>query len=106
MPSPPRSIPMGITRSASKINSATSAAWIAEVLCTGGISRGGPPTFSPPPQVYPNFSASLDFANVTGVNPNGLIVGSDGALGQGDLYEVILKTWVPRDGTASATSRN
>lgn len=88
------------------INSAPSAPGIAEVLCTAGISRGAPPTFSSGPQVYPNFAGSRDFANVTVVNPNGLNVGFDGGLGQGGLYEVILKTWVPGDGTASATSRN
>jgi len=88
------------------INSAPSAAGFAEVLCTAGLSRGGPPTFSSGPQVYPSFPTSSDFANVTVFNPNGLNVGFDGALGQGGLYEVILKTWVPGDGTASATSRN
>lgn len=88
------------------INSAPSAAGFAEVLCTAGISRGAPPAFSSGPQGYPAGPISADFGNFQVSNPNNLNVGFNAGVGQDILYECILKTWVPLDGTASATSRN
>jgi hypothetical protein len=84
----------------------TSAEGPAQVLCTAGISRGAPPTFSSGPQGYPGFPKSPEFGGAKVSNPNNLNVGFDPYIGLDGLYECILKTWVPPDGTASATSRN
>src|SRR5262249_20828276 len=64
------------------------------------------PSFSGPPQDYILFPASSDFGAVQVHNPNHLSVGYDGVLLQDAFYQVILKSWVPVDGTASSTSRN
>ena len=77
----------------------------AEVLCMGGVSRGAKPTFSPPPQASINFPADPHFDQLTVHNPNNLNNGIGGVVS--DLfYTVILKTWVPADGTASSTYRH
>ena len=55
---------------------------------------------------YINFALSSDFGSVTIANPNNLTVAYDGTLSQDKFVSVILKTWVPSDGTASATARN
>jgi len=77
----------------------------AEVLCMGGVSRAAKPTFSPPPQAYINFPASPHFAQLAVHNPNDLNNGIGGVV-SGLFYTVILKTWVPADGTASSTYRH
>jgi hypothetical protein len=75
------------------------------VLCMGGVSRGAKPTFSPPPQAYINFPADPHFGQLAVHNPNKLNNGIGGVVS--DLfYTVILKTWVPADGTASSTYRH
>jgi hypothetical protein len=88
------------------ITSAPAVPGFAEVLCRAGVSRGAPPTFSGPPQDYILFPTSPDFGDVHVHNPNHLSVGFDGVLLQDAFYQVILKSWVPVDGTASSTSRN
>jgi hypothetical protein len=55
---------------------------------------------------YTSFGLSSDFGSVTIVNPNNLTVAYDPVLYQDKFVSVILKTWVPSDGTASATARN
>ncbi len=88
------------------ITSAPAVPGFAEVLCRAGVSRDARPSFSGPPQDYILFPASSDFGGVHVHNPNHLSVGSDSVLLQDAFYQVILKSWVPVDGTASSTSRN
>jgi hypothetical protein len=76
----------------------------AEVLCDGGVSRGVAPKFSAPPQAYIGFGASPNFGDLTVHNPNRLNVGLGGVV-QDLFFNVILKTWVPADGTGGSTSR-
>lgn len=78
---------------------------LAEVLCQVGVTRGAPPTFSSGPQAYLNEPASTDFGSAQIYNPNGLNVGVGGPV-QDILYAVILKTFVPSDGSGGYTSRN
>ncbi len=77
----------------------------AEVLCQGRVARGGPPKFSASVAAYLPFPASPDFGTVEFYNPDNLQVIGNGTLSQDLFYSVILKSWVPADGTASATSR-
>jgi hypothetical protein len=88
------------------ITTAPDSAGPAEVLCAAAVARGAPPTFSPGPASYPAFPVTSPFGNVQLVNPNGLHVAFDPGTAGDSLYRVILKTWVPADGTASAASRN
>ena len=88
------------------ITSAPAVPGFAEVLCRAGVSRGARPSFSGPPQDYILFPTSPDFGGVHVHNPNDLSVGFDSVLLQDAFYQVILKSWVPVDGTASSTSRN
>ena len=88
------------------ITSAPGVPGFAEVLCRAGVSRDAPPSFSGPPHDFILFPASSDFGGVHVHNPNNLSIGYDRALLQDAFYQVILKSWVPVDGTASSTSRN
>ena len=88
------------------ITSAPAGPGFAEVLCRAGVSRGGRPNFSGPPQDHILFPTSPDFGGVRVHNPNHLSIRYDGGLLQDAFYQVILKSWVPIDGTASSTSRN
>jgi len=88
------------------ITSAPAVPGFAEVLCRAGVSRDAPPSFSGPPPDFILFPASSDFGGVHVHNPNNLSIGYDRALLQDAFYQVILKSWVPVDGTASSTSRN
>jgi hypothetical protein len=88
------------------ITSAPPVPGFVDVLCRAGVSRGAPPTFSSGPQAYILFPPDTDFGAVHPENPNNLTLGFDTVLLQDAFYQVILKTWVPVDGTASATSRN
>jgi hypothetical protein len=86
---------------------AVNGSGFAEVLCYGGVSRQGVPTFdNSGGHDYIGFALSSDFGSVTLVNPNNLSMVYDGSLSQDKFVAVILKTWVPGDGTASATARN
>jgi len=80
-------------------------AGFAEVLCMGGVSRGAKPTFSDPPPAYINLPPNPNFARLAVHNPNNLSNGIGGVV-SGLFYTVILKTWVPVDGTASSTYRH
>lgn len=81
------------------------AAGFAEILCVGGVSRQVGPSFDSSPQAYVSFPASSHFGAVTADNPNNLTLAYDHTMSDGQFLAVILKTWVPADGTASATSR-
>jgi len=88
------------------ITSAPAVPGFAEVLSRAGVSRDAPPSFSGPPHDFILFPASSDFGGVHVHNPNNLSIGYDRVLLQDAFYQVILKSWVPVDGTASSTSRN
>ena len=79
-------------------------AGFAEILCSAGVSRQAIPTFSNSSQTYINFPASPDFGAVTPENPHGLTLLASGMV-QDQFLSVILKTWIPPDGSGSATSR-
>jgi len=82
-------------------------AGFTEVLCRAAVSPGGRPKFY---QGDPGASfvspQSPNFGKTHIYNPNGLNVGDDGYLLQNIFLSVILKTWVPKNGTASSTSRH
>jgi hypothetical protein len=88
---------------ASMLVSSTTGGW-AEVLCQGRVSRGGPPTFSGAAGYLP-YPASSDFGQVSWYNPAGLQLIGNGSHSQDLFYSVILKAFVPADGTASSTHR-
>ena len=84
----------------------TSTPGFAEVLCTGGVSRQAVPTFNNSGgHAYPNFPASSSFGSVTPQNPSNLTLYFGQNVSQDQFFSIILKTWVPADGTACATSR-
>jgi hypothetical protein len=78
-----------------------------EILCRAAISPGAPPTFyrGDPGASFVS-PQSPNFGKVKIHNPHGLNVGNDGYLLQNVFCNVILKTWVTGDGTASSTSRH
>jgi hypothetical protein len=89
------------------LTSAPANAGFAEVLCRGAVSPGGRPKFYPGDSGASFESAqSPNFGKTHIYNPNNLNVGDDGYLLQNIFYSVILKTWVPKSGTASSTSRH
>lgn len=75
-----------------------------EILCQGAISRQAVPTTSNSPPDYVQLPPSPDFGSVTPNNPNNLSL-LIGRMVQDQFLSVILKTWVPPDGTACATAR-
>jgi hypothetical protein len=88
------------------ITSTPSSPGFAEVLCRAAVSRGVPKFVhgdSGAPFVSPE---SPNFGRVDVYNPNNLNVVNDGFVLQDIFYNVILKTWVPRSGTASSTDRH
>jgi hypothetical protein len=76
-----------------------------ELLCRGNIYRGAAPVFGPQGPSYLPFTQSPDFGSVTLYNPNNLNVHADAILKQDFFYSIIMKAWVPLDGTAAAVSR-
>jgi len=82
-------------------------AGFAEVLCRGAVSRGSSPQFyAGDPGASFVSPQSPNFGKTHIHNPNGLNVGDDGYLLQDIFLSVILKTWVPKGGTGSSTSRH
>ena len=78
-----------------------------EILCRGTVSPGGRPKFyDGDPGASFESPQSFNFGKTQIRNPSRLNVGDDGYLLQNIFYSVILKTWVPADGTASSTSRH
>jgi hypothetical protein len=86
------------------VSSATVSGW-AEVLCQARVNRGGPPTFSGVAGYLPH-KPSTDFGAVGWNNPHNLQLVGNASLDQDMFYSVILKAFVPVDGTASSTSRH
>ncbi len=83
------------------------SAGFAEVLCRAAVSPGARPKFYPgDPGASFESPQSPNFSKTHIYNPNGLNVGDDGYLLQNIFCSVILKTWVPKGGTASSTSRH
>ncbi len=78
------------------------SARFAQVLCLGGVTRGAPPDFS---DFAFSTNVSQDFGEVQPHKPQNFY-GFNPVLYHDVFYSVILDTWVPRDGTASATHRN
>jgi hypothetical protein len=77
-----------------------------EVLAQALVSRGVAPTFdNSGGHAYLQPVTSSDFSSVTIDNPNNIPVNGNSAMGQDLFYSVILKAWVPADGTGSSTSR-
>lgn len=78
-----------------------------EVLCTGSISRGAPPKFANAAgPAYIPWVKSSDFGSVSVANPNKLWCNFNDTLAQDQFYSIILKAWVPLDGSASSTARH
>ncbi len=79
----------------------------AEVLCRAAVSPGERPKFyhGDPGGGFVS-PRSRSFSKTHIHNPNHLNVVDDGYLLQNIFYSVILKTWVPASGSASATSRH
>ncbi|WP_048062597.1 hypothetical protein [Caldivirga maquilingensis] len=76
----------------------------AEVLIT--VGKASTPSFSKPPQVYQTLPQSTSFTPITIVNPNNLQTVADAYPGEGFLVRLILKSWVPSNGTASSVQRH
>lgn len=77
----------------------------AEVLFTLGLTSGKP-QFSPAPQVYQTLPGDPDLGTGQLVNPAGVIWVGGGQPSGGELVNVILKSWVPADGTGSQDQRH
>ena len=88
------------------ITSPPASPGFAEVLCRAAVSHGAPKFVHGDPGAAFVSQQSVSFGEVQIYNPNHLDVGADGFVLQDVFYHVILKTWVPTDGTASATSRH
>jgi hypothetical protein len=88
------------------LTSTPSSPGFAEVLCRGAFSRGRPKFVHGDPGASFVSPASPNFGKVEVHNPNHLNVGFDGVVLQNIFYSVILKSWVPKSGTASSTSRH
>lgn len=91
---------------ATMVTSLPAEAGFEEVLCQAAISRQAPPTYGPAPTAYLQPQATTDFGKATYYNPSNVyIVGNSPPL-QDVFLSIILKSWVPLDGTASSTSRH
>ena len=87
------------------ITSTPSSPGFAEVLCRAAVSHGIPKFIHGDPGAPFVSPESSNFGHVHIYNPNNLNVVNDGFVLQDIFYNVILKTWVPHNGTASSTSR-
>jgi len=83
-----------------------SASGFAEVLCRAAVSHGVPKFVPGDPGAAFVSPESPNFGRVEIYNPNNLNVVNDGSILQDIFYNVILKTWVPDNGTSSSTSRH
>jgi len=88
------------------ITSTPSTAGGVVLYCTGAVSRGAAPTFSGGSAEYFYPATDSNFGSVQIYNPNSLTVSYSADFTQPTLFAVDLKTWVPTDGTASATFRH
>jgi hypothetical protein len=88
------------------ITSPPSNPGFTEILCQGSVSRGATPNFGNAERaVYLPVVASGDFGVVTLSNPNNLVAVFNSTLAQDVFYSIILKAFVPGDGSASSASR-
>jgi len=78
---------------------------LSEVLCRGQVSRGAPPVFNTAGILYFPPSSPA-FGPLQTLNPGGLQIGTDAQPFQDTFLNVILKSWIPSDGTSSATYRH
>jgi len=85
--------------------SAPTTPGLAEVLCQVAVSRGSAPSFGSGSQAYFAPPISPAFAAVQTYNPNSLTMGYNPPV-QDTFVSVILKSWVPVDGTASQAYRH
>lgn len=81
------------------------SAGFAEVLFTLGLTAGTP-QFTGPPQVYQSLPPDPDLGTGQVVNPAGVTMVGGGQPAGGELVNVILKSWVPADGTGSQDQRH
>jgi hypothetical protein len=88
------------------ITSTPANAGFAEVLCRAAFSRGRPQFVHGDPGASFVSPPSPNFGKVEVHNPNHLNIVFDGVVEQNIFYSVILKSWVPKSGTASSTSRH
>jgi hypothetical protein len=88
------------------ITSTPGSAGFAEVLCRAAVSHGVPKFVHGDPGAPFVSPESPNFGQVEIYNPNNLNVVNDGFILQDIFYNIILKTWVPDNGTASSTSRH
>lgn len=78
-----------------------------QVLCTGAVGRGAPPSFGPPPEAALNQPASSNVGALTVYNPSDLGVTLDpSTVAQDGFLRITLKAWSPADGSASSLSRH
>lgn len=91
---------------ATVLMSLPSAAGFQEVLCQAAISHQAPPFYGPAPAAYLESPITTDFGKVTYYNPSNIDTIGDSAPLQDKFMSVILKSWVPLDGTASSASRH
>ena len=80
-------------------------AGFAEVLCQGRVSRGTAPVFPTSVAAYLPHPTSADFGVVSFYNPDSVQIVGNTNLSQDLFFSVILKSWVPADGTGSASAR-
>jgi hypothetical protein len=77
----------------------------ADVLCRGHVSRGGPPNFvGSEVNFFPPSSPA--FGSLQPFNPSGFQLVSDAQPFQDTFVNVILKSWITVDATASQTYRH
>jgi hypothetical protein len=81
------------------------SAGFAEVLFSLGLTPGTP-QFTGPPQAYQAFPADPDFGVGQIVNPEGLGMAGGGQPSGAELVNLILKSFVPADGTGSQDQRH
>ena len=91
---------------ATVLMSLPSTAGFQEVLCQAAISRQAPPAYGPAPAGYLESPITTDFGKVAYYNPSGIATVGDAAPLQDKFVSIILKSWVPLDGTASSASRH
>jgi hypothetical protein len=78
-----------------------------QVLCTGSVGRGAPPSFGPPPQAALDQPASSNVGAIAVYNPSDLDVAvNPSTAGQGGFLRITLKAWSPADGSASSAYRH
>jgi len=84
---------------------APAQAGFSDVLCRGHVSRGGPPSFvGAEVNYFPPSSPA--FGAIQSFNPASLQLVSDNQPFQDTFLNVILKSWIPLDATASQSYRH